>query len=140
MLWLINGAGLMMGNNVGDLTKHLSRHEFACKCGCGFAAADFELVNALEECVKHFEAEAKERLFITIRSGCRCEAHNRAVKGSINSMHRFGIAADFYISGISPDDVAAHLDARYPNRCGIGRYIGRTHLDMRAVRARWDER
>ncbi len=36
--------------------------------------------------------------------------------------------------------IAEYFIDRFPNSCGIGRYNGRTHIDMRAKKARWDNR
>lgn len=34
---------------MGDLSKHFSSKEFACKCGCGFAQVKPELITKLEK-------------------------------------------------------------------------------------------
>ena len=77
---------------------------------------------------------------ISINSGCRCEAHNRTEGGSSGSMHLQGKAADFRIREIDADTVAAFLEDLYPDRYGIGRYNGRTHIDVRPHKTRWDNR
>lgn len=143
---------------MGDLTKNLSRAEFACKCGkVGKKASDgycegsqdtidFELVTALQELVDYYERTTGNPMTIIITSGNRCEKHNADEGGSELSQHRFSKAADFKIffeyadqkHQLSPDDIADHLESKYPTRCGIGRYINRTHLDMRSTPARWE--
>ena len=112
-------------------SEHFERVEFACKCGCGFDTADFELVRALDYLRNHFDAR------VTITSGCRCEKHNRAVGGSRNSQHLAGRAADIVVDGIPPELVAEL--AEQIEFGGIGRYEKFTHVDTRTGRARWSE-
>lgn len=119
---------------MGKISKHFSRHEFACKCGCGFNTVDVELIEALEAVRQHFDQP------VTITSGCRCEAHNKLVGGSTRSQHLVGKAADFKVKGVNSDIVAHLLMAFYPGKFGIGRYNGRTHIDVRAKESRWDKR
>ena len=135
---------------MGDLTKNLSRHEFACKCGCGFDTVDIDLARILQETVDaFFNASMVDRVSITINSGCRCPAHNKAVGGSKNSRHMDGNAADFtltYVTAgvnkpVDPNKVAAYLDKKFKYEYGIGWYHGRTHFDTSSSgRRRWDMR
>jgi uncharacterized protein YcbK (DUF882 family) len=116
---------------MGDLSANFSRHEFACKCGCGFDSIDAGLIDALQY------LRDKTGRPITITSGCRCARHNRRVKGARNSLHTRGEAADIKVAGLSPTQVYRMLDARYPRSHGIGRYRTWVHLDVRPGRARW---
>ena len=117
---------------MGDLTEHFSRHEFACRCGCGMAAADVELLQVLEA-VRDFFA-----MPITITGPCRCAGHNAMTVGaSLGSYHTKGMAADFTVAGIAAKQVADYLEKMHPDRYGIGRYPDRTHLDVRPNKARW---
>lgn len=125
---------------MGDLSEHLGRYEVACKCGCGFAAADIQLVHAIEDCLDHFEDRVGQRLYLAVTSGCRCEKHNAAEGGAPGSWHTKGLAMDFAVLGVSADAVADYLESLYPQSMGIGRYKGRTHLDVRDSKARWDKR
>ena len=120
---------------MGDLSRNFSRYEFACKCGCGFDFVDAELIKVLEQVRFHFDKSP-----ITITSGCRCETHNQKVGGSAYSKHIKGIAADFKVKGVHADEVASYLERTYPDKYGIGRYKGRTHIDIRKSKARWDKR
>lgn len=123
------------------LSKHFVRSEFACKCGnCNHIAVDSELLEVLEECIQHFELEYDQYLPAIINSGNRCKTHNENIGGSANSMHLYSIAADFRIKGVDADDVADYLEECYPGKYGIGRYNGRTHIDVRPNKARWDSR
>ena len=113
------------------VSKHFSREEFACKCGCGFSTVDVELLKVLEVVREHFRKE------ITITSACRCELHNKSVKGKIGSYHLRGIACDIRVKGIPPSEIAIFLDNLYPDKYGIGRYNTFTHIDVRDYKGRW---
>lgn len=119
---------------MGDISRHFDRREFECSCGCGFAAVDKELLEVLEDVRVWFERP------LIITGGNRCPKHNIVVGGALKSMHIFGMACDFKIDGVHEDKVATYLEQTYPSRFGIGRYDGRTHIDVREVVARWDER
>ena len=126
---------------MGDISRHFSRTEFACKCGCGFNAVDKELVEVLEETIAYYEKhKGVDYLRAFITGPNRCEAHNRAVKGANNSQHTKGMAADFKIEGIDSDLLYIYLDKKYADKYGIGRYTGRVHIDMRSKKVRWDHR
>ena len=116
-------------------TKYFKRSEFACKCGCGFDVVDFELLHVLTDVREHFGKP------VTMTSGNRCIQHNSMTVGaSSKSMHVKGMAADFKVEGVHADVVADYLEAKYPDRYGIARYLGRTHIDVRSNKARWDKR
>jgi len=124
-----------------QLTKHIWRHEVACKCGCGFDPADIVLVEQVEECINHFEqTRGIRKLNAVFHSWCRCETHNREEGGAVGSQHLLGRAVDFHIIGVHPEEVANYLERRHPHSHGIGRYNTFTHLDRRAKKARWDNR
>ena len=116
------------------VSKLFARSDFACRCKCGFCAVDVELLYVLEDLATHFGTVP------CITSACRCAEHNRKVGGRTRSEHTIGLAADIMLSGIRPDDVADYLCYRYPDCYGIGRYDRFTHVDVRAKKARWDER
>ena len=117
-----------------NLHDHFSRTEFACNCGCGFDTVDAELLHVL------IRTRAEFGKPIRIMSGCRCERHNGNQGGSEKSKHIIGRAADIAIDTIHPDIVADFLEMQYPDKYGIGRYTGRTHIDTRAGKVRWDYR
>ncbi|MEM9808002.1 MAG: D-Ala-D-Ala carboxypeptidase family metallohydrolase [Cyanobacteria bacterium P01_D01_bin.56] len=63
---------------------------------------------------------------------------NRQVGGASNSRHIVGDAIDFYIDGLSGDQIYWALDPWWPG--GLGRYrtfARLSHLDARGYRARW---
>jgi uncharacterized protein YcbK (DUF882 family) len=119
----------------GQLSQHFNRSEFACKCGCGFNTVDAELICCLE-----FIRDGLPGSRIVITSGCRCSEHNAKVGGSPNSQHLRGKAADFIVTGYHEDDVANFIELWWKDRYGVGRYNGRTHLDVRDGKSRWDLR
>ena len=69
---------------MGDLTNNLSRYEFACQCGCGFNAADKELVEVMQEARDALANEVNQDLKIIVTSGNRCKEHNEAEGGAEN--------------------------------------------------------
>lgn len=147
---------------MGDLSKNLSRKEFACRCGgqtgdtlCLSPVVDSELVIVIQDCVDHFvEVLNTDRLIVGINSGYRCTLWNAYVWGRINtdrklagkaeqkipwkSKHMEGVAADFVIRGVGADRVHSYLTKKYPEKYGIGQYPDRTHVDVRQTRARWE--
>ena len=119
---------------MGDVSLNLNRYEFACSCGCGLDTVDAELVKVLENTRAKFNAP------IVITGGNRCKKQNKKVGGSPTSKHLDCKAADFRVEGVSADEVAEYLLRSYPAKYGIGRYVGRTHIDVRPETARWDKR
>lgn len=117
------------------MSQHFKRYEFECKCGCGFAAQDEELMRVLEDLRVQFG-----NVPIMVTSGCRCEAHNKKVGGSKGSYHVKGMAADIRVQGATPHAVGEYLRNKYPEKYGIGTYPSWVHIDMRGEPgARWWE-
>ncbi len=116
------------------LNPYFSRSEFACPCGCSGDTVDAELLAVLTQIRVYFDQP------VTINSGFRCVEHNAKVGGSKNSQHLISKAADFRVKQINPDLVANYLERVFPDSYGIGKYNGRTHIDVRRHRARWDQR
>lgn len=116
------------------LSTNFWRHEFACRCGCGFDTVDVRLLEILEAVRQHFDAR------VDINSGCRCVPHNLRESQSPRSQHLYGRAADIVVDGVPADLVADYLEKTFGDEIGLGRYLGRTHVDSRGYAARWDER
>ena len=75
------------------VTKHFSRAELQCKCGCGRMEIPAELLRKLEEL-----REAFARPMI-VSSGYRCPRHNAAVSNTGNAgPHTMG-AVDIAVAG-----------------------------------------
>lgn len=68
--------------------KYFKIEEFVCKCGCGQAPMSEDLLKRLDT------ARGLAGIPFRINSGFRCKKHNSAVKGSKNSSHLRGLAAD----------------------------------------------
>ena len=116
---------------MGNLSEHFSRHEFACKCGCGFDTVDAELLTVLEDVRERFGREVR------VNSGCRCKAHNDKISGGKRSQHLIGRAADIVVRGVDPAVVYRYLEKTYVDKYGLGRYMDFVHVDTRLKRARW---
>lgn len=118
---------------MGDISNNFSRHEFACKCGCGFDTVDVITVQLCED-VREFDGNTPK----TPSSGCRCKKYNRAEGGSEKSEHLFGRAGDLHCN--NPELVYKKLCEKYPNQYGFGLYEWGVHADSRSGRpARWVE-
>ena len=113
------------------ISEHFSREEFACKCGCGFAAVDIELLSILELIRNELDKP------VIITSACRCEKHNHAVGGRDGSYHKKGLAVDFQVKGMSATSVYTLVDGMLGDKFGIGSYDNFVHLDVRSKKARW---
>jgi uncharacterized protein YcbK (DUF882 family) len=114
---------------MGDLSHHFSRHEFECRCGCGFDTVDARTLQICEE-VRRFTGE-----LVYVTSGARCKTHNKAVGGALDSQHLVGRAADLVVA--DPTTVYRWLLKRYPDRFGFGVYGYFVHVDSRLECARW---
>ena len=86
---------------------NFTRDEFACKCGCGFDEIDPLLVSTLQR------LRDEVQLPVVVNSGCRCKAHNAAVKGAPNSQHMRGKAADIRIDGMTSQQIVDILRRLY---------------------------
>ena len=109
---------------------YMQRSEFACRCGCGFSTIDYEVVAACNAIREHFGKP------LTVTSGCRCKAHNRAAGGSDASQHTQGRAADIVVEGVPASNVQAYVE-RELDMGGVGKYEDFTHIDSRGGKARW---
>ena len=113
-------------------SSYFKRKEFACKCGCGFATVDTDLLDVLENVREYFGSP------VTLNSACRCDAHNRAEGGVEGSKHKLGIAADIVVKDFEPKEVADYVEKLIGDKGGLGRYKTFTHVDVRSGKAeRW---
>lgn len=67
--------------------NYLKEDEFNCSC-CGQNKMNAAFLEML------YCARLKAKVPFIINSGYRCEAHNKAVGGSVNSSHMKGLAVD----------------------------------------------
>ena len=103
--------------------------EFACKDGSDQLYVDSELVEKLQIIRNYFNRP------VVINSGYRNEDWNRKVGGSPNSQHMKGKAADIYVSGKSPKEVAEF--AKKIGFRGVGLYDTFVHVDTRDKPSYW---
>lgn len=115
------------------LAKHFRVREFACKDGSDtvFVA---ELLPVVLEAIRGVVGKA-----VVLTSAYRTEAHNAAVGGEENSKHLYGMAADIYVKGITPAELAAVARLIMPDWGGVGIYTKESfiHIDVREERADW---
>lgn len=132
----MNGATVKVYSKAKDGDKVLSSHfkvrEFACSDGTDPVFISPELVTILEKIRTHFGKP------VIINSGYRTVAKNKSVGGATHSQHLYGMAADIHISGVTPKQIAAYAETLLPNSGGIGIYNSFCHVDVRAVRSRWN--
>ena len=125
------------------MTKNFSIKEFECKCGCEMP--EDVLVNITKLANQLQYVRDCVAMPITINSAYRCEAHNSsdAVKGSKNSQHLLGKAADIVIQGLDTIlDTYDYLDDLMLSgeilQGGLGMYSSFTHIDIRKTKKRWN--
>ena len=131
----MNGAAVRVYSLAKDgltaLSPHFKVREFACSDGTDTVFVSPALVEVLEKVRVHFGKP------VHINSGYRTEAKNNAVGGAAYSQHKYGLAADITISGVSPARVAAYAETLLPNTGGIGIYDRFCHIDVRGAKSRW---
>ena len=121
---------------MGDLSRHFSRQEIACKCGCGLDSMDKETLKLADEC-RDFVGNS-----ITPSSGARCLKYNNAPrsKGGVGSnsrsQHPKCRAMDLPVD--NPKALYDYLCAKYSGKYGFGLYETFVHVDTRTNGgARW---
>ena len=131
----MNGANVKVYSKAKDGNTKLSANfkvkEFACLDGTDTIFVSDELVKILQKVRNHFGKA------VVINSAYRTEAHNKKVGGSANSQHKYGMAADIRINGVSPKTIATYLNTLMPNSGGIGVYSSFVHIEVRAKKSRW---
>lgn len=118
------------------LTEHFSLSEFVRPQDMAKLPADVRA--NLEKLARMLEG-VRERLggkAITITSGYRTVAHNKAVGGASASQHLYGRAADIVVAGMPPAEVQRLLEDWWPGGLGYGKTF--THLDIRGTRERFN--
>ncbi len=113
------------------LAANFKSTEFDChgKNCCSKTKVDDAMVVFLQKIREHFGSA------VTITSGYRCAARNKAVGGANRSKHKEGCAADFIVSGVAPKKVAQY--AEKIGILGIGLYDDFVHIDTRSKKAFW---
>lgn len=119
-------------NGNEKLSENFKVKEFASTDGTDPIFIAPELVEVLQKIRTHFKKS------VTINSGFRTAARNKAVGGANYSQHLYGTAADIVVSGVSPKQVAEYAEKLMPNTGGIGIYSNFTHIDVRRTKSRWN--
>lgn len=114
------------------LSKNFTVKEFACSDGTDTVFISLALVNLLQKIRDHFGKA------VIINSAYRTEAHNKAIGGATYSQHKYGLAADIHINGVTPKEIAAYVETLMPSSGGIGIYKSFCHIDVRRVKSRWN--
>ena len=114
------------------LSKNFTVKEFACSDGTDTVFISLALVNLLQKIRDHFDKA------VIINSAYRTEAHNKSIGGATYSQHKYGLAADIHINGVTPKEIAAYIETLLPSSGGIGIYKNFCHVDVRRVKSRWN--
>lgn len=123
------------GSNT-KLSANFNSSEFDChgsRC-CSSTLVDDKLVTYLQQIREHFGKP------VNISSGYRCATHNKNIGGATNSRHSKGQAADIYISGVAPAEIAKYAESI--GILGIGLYETNSdgffvHVDTRETKSFW---
>ena len=131
----MNGAEVKVYSKARDggtaLSAHFKVREFACSDGTDTVFVAPKLVTLLEQIRVHFGKP------VIVNSGYRTETKNKAVGGAAFSRHKYGMAADIHIAGVTPRQIAAYAETLMPRSGGIGVYGTFCHVDVRTERSRW---
>lgn len=129
---------------MGDLSKNFSRHEFACRCGCGQDTVDHELIERAQDlCDESLKMYPPGSYLVAhVTSGNRCETHNKDEGGADDSQHRYSKALDAVFEIVKPDGhrvivppdpIKSIVDKNWPAKYGFAMYRkGRFHFDVAA--------
>jgi hypothetical protein len=123
------------GSNT-KLSANFNSSEFDCHGSgcCSSTLVDDKLVTYLQQIREHFGKP------VNISSGYRCATHNKNIGGATNSRHSKGQAADIYINGVTPAEIAKYAESI--GILGIGLYETNSdgffvHVDTRETKSFW---
>ena len=118
------------------LSENFKSTEFDCHGSgcCTTTSIDETLVKYLQQIRNHFGKA------VNISSGYRCTTHNKNVGGATGSRHARGQAADIYINGVAPAEIAKYAESI--GVLGIGLYETKVdgyfvHIDTRSTKSFW---
>ena len=118
------------------LSTNFKSSEFDCHGSgcCSTTKVDEQLVTYLQKIRDHFGKS------VNVSSGYRCETHNKNVGGATGSRHAKGQAADIYINGVAPAEIAKYAESI--GILGIGLYETDkdghfVHVDTRPNKSFW---
>lgn len=113
--------------------------EFACKCknrNCEGKPPKLAMRPTIVQALNRVRVEFGKP--ITVTSGFRCQAHNKAIGGSPKSQHMMGTAVDIAPASGSKEDLERLyqlcLEETAFTGVGDGRKKGFVHVDCRTLR------
>ena len=119
-----------------QLSTNFKSTEFDChgKGCCTQTQIDDKLIEYVQKIRDHFGKS------VNISSGYRCVTHNKNIGGATGSRHSKGQAADIYISGVAPAEIAKYAESI--GILGIGLYETDkdghfVHVDTRTTKSFW---
>ena len=115
-----------------NVAKNFKVSEFKCSDGTDTILIHPDLPVLLQKIRDHFGKP------VIINSAYRTEQKNKSVNGAKFSQHKYGVACDIHINGVTPLEVAKYAETLMTNSGGIGLYKTFTHVDVRAVKSRWN--
>lgn len=121
------------------MTKNFQLSEFQCKSGAPMPLSVRVNIERLANNLQALRDEVGKP--ITITSGYRSPAHNKAVGGAKNSQHLLGTAADFKVSGMTPIEVVEVIERLIAegemDEGGLKAYRSWVHYDCAGRKRRW---
>ena len=119
-----------------QLSTNFKSTEFDCHGNgcCTQTQIDDTLIEYVQKIRNHFGKP------VTVSSGYRCATHNKNIGGATGSRHSKGQAADIYISGVAPAEIAKYAESI--GILGIGLYETDkdghfVHVDTRTTKSFW---
>lgn len=121
-------------------TSFFTSEEFACKCknmNCEGKPPKLAMQSTLVQALNRVREEFGKP--ITVTSGYRCPAHNKAIGGSPKSQHMMGTAVDIQPASGKKEDLERLyqlcLEEKAFTGVGDGRKKRFVHVDCRALKA-----
>jgi len=131
---IYTAAPLLAARPDDRLSQSFRASEFMCH------DASFKFLRVSPELVRRLEIIRKDlgEVPITVHSGYRPPAYNRAVPGAEpNSTHIDGLAADISAAGVPIETLRNVCEAVIGDAGGLGYYETFCHVDVRGYRSRW---
>lgn len=111
------------------LTANFKVKEFKCNDGGDTILIDQKLAALLQDIRNHFGKA------VIISSAYRSAEYNKKIGGASQSYHTKGMAADIYIKGVKPVEIARYAESLGVK--GIGLYGDFVHVDTRTTKFYW---